>query len=691
MDQHVKHKVDPITLEVVTEGLIAIVREMRANVVRTSYSAAVYELDDFSCALFSVDAELVAQYNDLPSHIIPMPWGVRCVMEDLGDELAPGDVILFNDSYRGGTHLNDVTILIPMFVDGELFMFPGVRTHWADVGGMVPGSYSGAAKSIFQEGVRIPPLKLYDRGKLNKAAQDLVLCNMRIPQERLGDLNSQIGACRIAENRIRKMIEKYGKETVRTCIDLNLDRAERRMRERIAALPDGDYVYEDYLEYFDDGVFDPVLMKLKLSIRGDEIVADFAGSNPQVPGPVNSSLAVAGAGVFVALKSTLDPGGAVNGGSFRPISFTAPEASIVDVKPDAPAGAHAEVRKRSLSVMLGALSQVALEHVSGDLCGTSFPNNMGGYHSTDRRNYVYIEVPAGGNGGFREHDGSSAFVNVDHGNVRSIETVENLEATIPFLVERCELRTDSGGEGASRGGLGMHRELRLLDDEAEYSVLSDRAVIPPYGMSRAHASHQVRASIMRGETERPLDTPGKTTGLKLRKGDTVIMESAGGGGYGDPLERDPEKVRVDVTGGYVSAERAAQRYGVVFDASGAVDAEATRRRREEIAAARNRSTVRGDEADPYEGRRGRHRVLRLSEAQARAVGAEAGMLVELHGRNPAPLRAWVKIVPDAGEGIPLDDFGRRVLGVADGDAVELRLLSMPHVPGGLSAAATGRA
>ncbi|MBS3649819.1 hydantoinase B/oxoprolinase family protein [Pseudaminobacter sp. 19-2017] len=684
MDMQIKTKIDPITLEVVTEGLIAIVREMRANVVRTSYSAAVYELDDFSCALFSIDAELVAQYNDLPSHIIPMPWGVRCVMEDLGGDLAPGDVILFNDSYRGGTHLNDVTVLVPMFVDGELFMFPGVRTHWADVGGMSPGSYSGTAQSIFQEGVRIPPLKLYDRGKLNKGVLDLVLCNMRIPSERLGDLNSQIGACRIAEGRLRKMIEKYGKDTVKACINLNLDRAERRMRDQISALPDGDYVYEDYLEYYDEGVLDPVLMKLKLSIRGDEIVADFAGSNPQVPGPVNSSLAVAGAGVFVALKATLDPGGAVNGGSFRPISFTAPEASIVDVKPDAPAGAHAEVRKRSLSVMLGALSQVALKHVSGDLCGTSFPNNMGGYHSADRRNYVYLEVPAGGNGGFAEHDGSSAFVNVDHGNVRSIETVENLEATIPFLVERCELRRDSGGEGASRGGLGMHRELRLLDTEAEYSVLSDRAVIPPFGMSRAHASHQVRASIMRGSDERPLATPGKTTGLKLREGDIVIMESAGGGGYGDPLTRDPEKVRADVEGGYVSRERASERYGVVFSGDGRVDQSATTARRAEIAAARLKWTVRGDESDPYEGRRGRHRMLSLSQKQARTLGADQGTLVELHGRNPAPLRAWVKLVDDGDESIPLDEFGRKVLGIRPGDEVELRVLAMPHVPAGLS-------
>jgi len=678
--------VDQITLEVVTEGLIAIVREMRANVVRTSYSAAVYELDDFSCALFNADAELVAQYNDLPSHIIPMPWGVRCVMEDMGADLASGDVILFNDSYRGGTHLNDVTVMCPMFVDGELFLFPGVRTHWADVGGMVPGSYSGQSTSIFQEGVRIPPIRLYERGVPNRAALDLILCNMRIPQERLGDLNSAIGACRIAQNRIEKMIAKYGKETVRECIRLNLDRAERRMRERIAELPDGEYVYEDYLEYYDDGVFDPVLMRLKLTVEGDEVEADFAGSNPQVPGPVNSSLAVAGAGVFVAIKSTLDPGGAVNGGAFRPIRFKAPEASIVDVRPDAPAGAHAEVRKRSLSVMLGALSQIALDKVSGDLCGTSFPNNMGGFHSEHRRDYVYIEVPAGGNGGFLEHDGSSAFVNVDHGNVRSIETAENLELTIPFLVQRCELRTDSGGEGASRGGLGMRREMRLLDEEAQYSVLSDRAVIPPYGIAGGHASAQVKASLIRNGSELDFATPGKVTGFRLRRGDVVVMQSAGGGGYGDPITRDPEKVLNDVIAGYVSPERARERYGVVFDRAGAVDSGATERQRRAIMESRCRLPVMADETPPYEGRRGRHRVLRLTAPQAARLGVENGSLIELRGRNPAPLRAWIRIVEgtDTTSTARLDNFGRRVLGVEAGDTVELRVLTTPPIPGGLA-------
>jgi len=683
-------KVDPITLEVVSEGLIAIVREMRASIVRTSYSSAVYELDDFSCALFAPNAELVAQWNDLPSHVIPAPWGVQCAMEDFADDIHPGDIILLNDAYRGGTHLNDVTVLFPVFHDDRLFIFPVVRTHWADVGGMVPGSYSGEATNIFQEGVRIPPLKLYEKGKLNQGVQTLVLSNMRIPDERLGDLNSAIGACRVAEQRLRAIIAKYGAETVLTCIRTNLDRSEQRMRERIAALPDGEYVYEDYLEYYDDGVFDPVLMRLTLRVQGDRIHADFAGSNPQVPGPVNSSLAVAGAGVFVTIKATLDPHGTINGGVFRPITFSAPEASIVDVRPDAPAGAHAEVRKRSLSVMLGALSQIAPELVSGDLCGTSFPNNIGGHDGRKKRDYVCIEVPAGGNGGFLEHDGSSAFVNVDHGNVRSIQTAENLETDIPFLVERCELRTDSGGEGASRGGLGMRRELRLVEEEASYSVLSDRAVLPPYGMGGGYSSAQVKASFMREGREREFPTPGKVSGFRLRRGDVAVMQSAGGGGYGDPCQRDPEKVRADVVEGYVSGERARERYGVVFDARGRVDPTATESQRRAIREAVRRVEVFADESDPYDGRRGRHRVLRVSPALARSLNLESDGLVELLGANPAPLRAWVKVDSERVErdSVGLDAFGRRVLGVEPGEAVILRQFEMPPIPGGLAGEAS---
>jgi N-methylhydantoinase B len=677
--------IDPITLEVVSEGLIAIVREMRASVIRASYSPVIWELDDFSCALFDPQAQMIAQSEDHPGHVLPMPWSVRCAMEDFAGDIRPGDVILLNDPYRGGTHLNDVTMLYPVFEEGDLFIFPAVRAHWADVGGMTPGSYSGLSTNIYQEGVRIPPIKICEEGKLNRAAMALLLANMRLPDDRRGDFNAALGACRVAEGRIRKLLARYGRKTVLDCIALSLDRSERRLRAKIAALPDGEYVHEDYLEFYEDGRLDPVLMRLTLTVKGDEIVADFSGSSPQAPGVVNSSLATTGAGVFVAIKATLDPEGPINQGVFRPIRLVAPEGSIVDVRQDAPAGAHGEVRKRAVSVTLAALAQVAPGLVSGDLCGTSFPNAIGGHDPARQRDYVYYEAPAGGNGGFREDDGSSAYGNIDFGNIRTIQTAEALESGMPLLVERCELRRDSGGEGEMRGGLGMRRELVLLAGEGRYSALSDRAVIPPFGVGGGGPAAPVNVSVIRNGVELTFPTPGKVTGYPLVSQDVVVMQSAGGGGYGDPLARDPERVRQDVAAGHVSAARARDGYGVVLSPDGRVDEDRTRARRAELAASRCRLSVRADERDAYEGVRGKHRVLRLAPAVAARLGVGPGDLVELLGRHPAPLRAWVKL--DAGQRDSqalLDSLARRILGVSAGDTVELRRLATPAIPGGLA-------
>lgn len=682
--------IDPITLEVVTEGLIAIVREMRASIIRASYSSAIYEFDDFSCALFGPDGELVAQSWDHPGHVLPLPWGVRCALEDFGDTLRPGDAILLNDPYRGGTHLNDVTLLFPVFDDaGNLIVFPAVRAHWVDVGGMVPGSYSGLSTNIYQEGVRIPPVKIMEGGVVNRAAFTLLMANMRVPEEREGDFNASLGACRVAEQRIRRLIDKYSLSTVLGAVALNLDRTEARLREEIAKLPDGDYYYEDYLEYFNDGRFDPVIARLKLTVAGDHITADFAGTNPQVPGVVNCSLAVAGAGVFVAIKSTLDPGGAVNEGAFRPLTLKAPDGTIFSVQNDAPAGAHGEVRKRGVSVALGALSQIIPEKVSGDLCGSSFPNAIGGYNRRRNRQYVYYESPAGGNGGFLESDGASTFANVDFGNLPTIQNVESIENEMPLLVESCRLRVDGGGEGMRRGGVGMRREIRLLDDEATYSVLSDRGVIPPYGMLGGGAGMQYHLSIIRDGTESDFPTPGKVTGHPLVRDDVVVMRSSGGGGYGDPLEREPERVLADHRLGVVSAERVREGYGVVLTGAGEVEEVATAALRAQMKAARFAATVTVVPGlFPFEGLRGQHRVIDLAPSDAATLGVAADDLVELRGTNPAPLRGWVRIAADAVPGtLQLDEAGARILGVASAARVRVTPLAMPHIPRGL---ATGR-
>ena len=667
--------VDPITLEVIGEGLIAIVREMRATVIRASYSPVIWDMDDFSCALFDPSGQMIAQSDDHPGHVLPMPWSVRCALEDFPGDLRPGDVVLLNDSYRGGTHLNDVTMLAPLFDGDDLIVFPAVRAHWSDVGGGAPGSYSGLNTNIYQEGVRIPPIKIVEEGRLNRAAMALLLNNMRLPDDRLGDFNASLGACKVAEGRIRRLLGKYGRKTVLDAIAMNLDRSERRLRAKIAGLPDGEYVYEDYLEYFEDGVLDPVLMRLTLTIKGDELIADFAGSSPQVPGVVNSTLATTGAGVLVAVKAVLDPDGPINHGTFRPITLRAPEASIVDVKLDAPAGAHGEVRKRAVSVMMGALAQVVPDLVSGDLCGTSFPNAIGGRDPRRQRDYVYYEAPSGGNGAWRGGDGPSAWGNIDFGNVRTIQSAETLESGMPLLVEESALRPDSGGEGTMRGGLGFRRAIRLLEGEARYSVLSDRAVLPPFGIGGAGPAASVKVSVVRAGEETEFETPGKVTGHAIAADDVVVLESAGGGGYGDPLARDPARVRDDVAAGLVSRERARDGYGVAITATGDVDTAATERQRAALVAAGRSFAVVVDEREAYEGRRGRHRVVRLSPALAYALGITTGDLVELLGRHPAPLRAWVRVDADAPEGgVPLDALGRRILGVAAGDGVRIRPL-----------------
>ena len=679
--------IDPITLEVICEGLIAVVREMRASIIRASYSSVIYEFDDFSCALFGPGGELVAQSWDHPGHVLPLPWGVRCALEDFAGDLHAGDIILLNDPYRGGTHLNDVTLLFPVFDHtGGLKIFPAVRSHWVDVGGMVPGSYSGLSTNIYQEGVRIPPIKIYEKGKLNRAALALLWANMRVPEERQGDLNAMIGACRIAEQRVSMLINKYGGDTVSKAVSINLDRTEKRLREKIAKLPDGEYYYEDYLEFFDEGKFDPVIAKLKMTISGDQIIADFAGTNHQVPGVVNCSLAVAGAGIFVAVKSTLDPGGSVNEGAFRPITLMAPDRTIFSVQLDAPAGAHGEVRKRGVSLGLGALSQMRPDLVSGDLCGSSFPNAIGGFNERRNRQYVYYKSPAGGNGGFNEADGSSVFANVDFGNLPTIQNAESIENEMPLLVEGSALRIDSAGEGRSRGGVGIHREIRLLDDEARYSVLSDRAVIPPYGMLGAGSGKPYQVSIRRGREEVNFDTPGKVSGYPIGKGDVVVIRSSGGGGYGDPLDRDPEKVREDVKQGYISKERARLGYGTVLGDDDEVDALGTKALRSQIRSERFAMKVAIDARfEPYVGQKGCHRIVELSRADAKALGANSNDLVELIGKNPAPLRAWVRINAQANDRIlSMDVFGCQILGIADGDEIKINLLAMPPLPKGIA-------
>ncbi len=679
--------IDPITLEVLSQALISTVREMRATVCRTASSVAIYDAKDFSCGLFAPDSQVVAQSEDIGSHVVPMPWSVRSAMAKFGSSVAPGDVILVNDPYAGGTHLNDVTVIFPVFKDGRLIFFPAVRAHWADVGGMVPGSMSGKATEIYQEGIRIPPIKIIEGGHANEAALELLMSNMRVPEERLGDLNASFAACRVAEKRILEICERYGVEQLLEAVRLDMDRAETRMRASIESLPDGTYYYEDYLETFMGGKFEPLLLPLSLTISGDLLTADFTGASPQVPFPVNSTAAVSAASVFIAMKSIFDPAAPLNQGSFRPIGVITPPGTIVNVQHPAPAGSHGEIRKRVIATMVGALSQACPEKVAGDLCRTSFHNLLGGFDLRRGGEWVHYEWSAGGNGAFAEDDGPSAMAPIDWGDLVTVQSTEVIEQRMPLLVESSCLAPDSGGAGRTRGGLSMQRRLRVLGGGARYSLLADGAIVPAFGALGGMSGCPVAAWIDRDGDIENFDSPGKIAGHEVENNAVVVIRSAGGGGYGDPLERAPERVARDVSEGYVSGNAARKLYGVILGDGGDADLAGTEAQRRGVRQSRFELTA-ISAADNFEaGRVSRHRVIPINPADAGAAGIASDELVEMDTHVSVSLRGWAKLDAKVERGtLPVDGRGLAILKIKSGDKVELRRLGnaiqtqKPYVP-----------
>lgn len=664
--------IDPIQLEVIVEGLVSIVREMREAVFRTAHSPVISEAQDFSCALFNPQGEMIAQSRDMPGHVVAMPASVAEIMADFGNTLAPGDILISNDPYRGGSHLNDVTVVTPVFVKDEPFVFPCVRMHWADIGGMTPGSISGSATEILQEGVRIPPIKLVDAGVWNEAARTLLFSNVRGAEARRGDLDANIAACRTAERRLREFADRYGTEEILRHTAHNLDRTEARMRHQIDGLPDGTYCYEDSLDLFTDGHYDPALVRCELTVEGDEITANFDGSSPQVDAVANASRAMTEAGVFIVLKSALDPGGQINAGAFRPIHVKTPTDSVVAVGNPAPANAHSEVRKRVLSAVMGALAQIAPEAVTADQCGSTFQNLLGGVDQASGVSYLYYDYPPGGNGGFPEADGPSAMNPVDLGDISTVQPVERLESTTPVLVEECSFRTNSAGPGAQRGGFAARRSTQLLASHGTYSVQADRTVVPPYGLNGGGWGAPARTHVVQEGDALDFATPGKVSGVVLKAGDTLVMEAAGGGGWGDPLARDPDLVASEVVAGLLSIDIAATTYGVVLNDDGAVDLAKTTQRRLEIGSRRTTMRlVEIPECRAFTGRRGRHRRIELSLSAIQTLSLKHGDLIELRGRHPAPLRGWLYKGHQSAGRVGVSTSGRAILGVEWDEEIEI--------------------
>ena len=676
--------IDPITLEVLREALVSIVREMRVTLVRTAYSSVLYEGEDFSCVLMDGQAQIVAMSRgqDHPLHIVPICWSVRAVRERFGDDINPGDIFLHNDPYTGGTHLNDVAMIYPLFADGHLFVFPVVRAHWGDVGGMSPGSLSGEATEIFQEGVRIPPIRIVDRGRPNQAALDLVFANMRGPRERQGDFDAMIGTCRKAAERVEGLAARYGVPTVRAAVAELMDRAEVRMRSRIRDLRDGEYVYEAHLES-GRARLEPLTVRCQVTVAGDAITVDLTGTSPQTAGPTNVGPAMAPTGAFTIIKAFLDPGSEVNSGAFRPLTVITPPGTIVNAHLPAPCGGMVEVKYCVESAVMGALAPALDGKVAGDLKGGGNHCYVGGPHPATGETFIFYEYPAGGTGGFEGGDGSNAVRAWTESDMTTLQPVEAVEQLYPVRIERTALREDSGGPGQWRGGLGLVREVRIRTAGARLSVLAEKAVLPPFGVRGGGAGARNHFWVRRGDQPvEPSPLPGKVGSFPLEPGDVVVMESSGGGGFGDALERDPARIAADLAQGYVTPTAAEARYGVVLTGGG-VDGAATAARRAALRAMRLRVRLAaGAGLDTPCGRA----ILIDTETAAR-LGVVEGAVVELVNPRGAPLRAWVTgTVPEGAGHAEVDPIALRMLGVSDGAEVEIRAV----YGGALGATRTGQ-
>ena len=660
-------------LELIRESLIAVVSEMRANVIRSSYSSIIYEGHDFSCALLLADGRLVAQgQGDNPLHIFAVPYSTKEIISRFGNDIHEGDIFLHNDPYTGGTHLNDVLMLYPVFHDGRLAMFAATRCHWGDVGGSTPGSLSGSVDEIYQEGMRIVPTRICEHGTLNEAFLDLLFANMRIVHERRGDFNTMIGTSRKAAEHLQRLFNRFGGNVLLDAVEELIARADKVMRARIALIPDGVYRVEGYLDS-DGHSPEPLIGRLKLTVDGERMTADFTGSSPQTMGPTNVGPAMALNAVATVVKSYLDPDTPVNHGSFNPIDIINPPGSLVNATLPAPCGGMNECRYLLTGLVISALGQAMPDKLVGDLKGGANHLYIFGKRPPSNDLFLLYEYPAAGTGATSVCDGGHGLRTFLEGDFNAVQSVEIVESQCPIRIERYGIREGSCGDGEYRGGCGIVRDYRVLCDDASLSVLSDKNLIPPYGVAGGRSGAGNRFTIIRDATlVEPSAIPGKVGGFALMRDDVVHVETSGGGGFGDPLRREPERVRQDYEYGLLSSEEARTRYGVVIGRGNTVvDEAATTAERRRLKSARAIVTVRAAREDEFEGTR---RLIRLDPATIKRLRVTPGDLVELSGgAGSTALRGWVAPGTESEE-VSLGPVAVSSLCVRAGSSVEVRVL-----------------
>ena len=542
--------VDPVTLEVVRNATAATAEEMNAALVRTGYSPNIKERRDCSTAVFDADGEMINQAETMPVHLGAMPFSVAAATDAFpADTLVPGDAILLNDPFRGGAHLPDLTLVSPVFRDDSVVAFVANRAHHADVGGANAGSVAADTTEIYQEGLRIPPVKLYAGGDRNDDVFEVILANTRTPDERRGDLRAQAAANETGRARLQALFDRHGDATTRAAFTELKDYAERRMREELAA-------FEDVLDDDGRGTTDlPVVATV--TIAEDAVTVDFTGTADQVPGPVNAVRAVTASATYFAVRAVTDPDIPPNHGCYRPITIETPAGSLVDADPPAAVvGGNLETSQRVTDVVLGAFADAAPDRVPAAGQGTMNNLTVGGTDPRDGSPYAFYETQAGGFGARPTADGMDA-VHVHMSNTRNTP-VEVLETAYPLRVERYALRPDSAGAGRYRGGLGLRRDIRVRDHDATVSLLADRHRHAPYGLDGG-APGATGAAVHHQDGETTA-VPAKTT-LTLAPGDVLSVQTPGGGGYGDPADRDPAAIAADLRAGVITRARVRSVYG----------------------------------------------------------------------------------------------------------------------------------
>lgn len=567
--------IDQITTEVIGHRFAAAANEMMATLVKTAYSPNIKERRDCSVAVFDAAGDLVALTAIAPLHLSSLIGMVANITRRHPlDTLAPGDGFLTNDPYvGGGSHLPDLTLTSPVFVDGDVVAFVANIAHHSDIGGKVAGSESADCTSIFQEGLRLPPVKLIDRGALVQDVVDIVLLNSRTPRQRDGDLKAQVATNATGVRRVQEIFARFGTRTVKAALAALLDYAETRARAEIARLPDGTYRNQDYLD--NDGVEDKLIpLQVAVTISGDTIHFDFTGSAPQIGGARNMPLVATLSGVYYAVKAITDPTLPPNAGYFRTIRVTAPEGSVFNCRPPAAVGDRSATGNILGDLLMGALAHAVPDRVMAG-CGPLHGLIFSGVDPRNGEYFVDYETYAGASGALADRDGMDA-VRV-HVSGSANLPIESVEQEFPLAVDCYELVTDSGGAGRFRGGLGTRRDVRILAEDGRLAGRGLRELVGAPALADGSAGKVGRFDLHPG-TNHEEKLPGSFSEHPVAPDSVVRVETPSGAGYGDPLERDPGLVLADVIDGKVSAAAAEREYGVML-AGGAVDEPGTRARR----------------------------------------------------------------------------------------------------------------